>query len=50
LNWGVIRFEPATDRGEGVDAVELTATDPSRAGEVIRAAGVELRLVDSAPD
>jgi hypothetical protein len=50
LNWGVIRFEPATARGEGVDAVELTASDPARVGDVLHAGGVELRLVGAPGD
>jgi hypothetical protein len=45
LSWGAIRFEPAGPRGEGVDAIELTATDPSRKGEVLAIGGVEIRLV-----
>jgi hypothetical protein len=45
LDQGVVRFEPAGSRGEGVDALELTATDRARAGEVVHAAGVELRFV-----
>ena len=45
LSWGAIRFEPAGPRGEGVDALELSAANPRRAGEVLTAAGVELRLV-----
>jgi hypothetical protein len=45
LSWGVIRFEPAGPRGEGVDAIELTATDRGRAGQVLDLAGVQLRFV-----
>jgi hypothetical protein len=45
LSWGVIRFEPAGARGEGVDGVELSATRRSRAGEVLELAGVQIRLV-----
>jgi hypothetical protein len=40
-----VRFVPATGRGEGIDAVDLVATDRSRAGEVAPIGGVELRLV-----
>jgi len=40
-----VRFVPATARGEGIDAVDLVATDRSRAGEAVTIGGVELRLV-----
>lgn len=38
-------FEPASPRGEGVDAVEVRATDRARCGEVHHAVGVDLRFV-----
>lgn len=44
LDEGRIAFEPAGTRGEGVDAVELLATDRARAGETLHLGGVELRL------
>ncbi len=40
-----VRFVPAGTRGEGIDAVDLVATDRSRAGDVTTIGGVELRLV-----
>lgn len=45
LTEGRIAFEPAGPRGEGVDALELVATDRSRAGERFPLVGVEVRLV-----
>jgi len=40
-----VRFVPAGHRGEGIDAVDLVATDRSRAGEAATICGVSLRLV-----
>lgn len=40
-----VRFVPAGPRGEGIDAVDLVATDRSRAGESKVVGGVDLRLV-----
>jgi hypothetical protein len=40
-----VRFMPAGNRGEGIDAVDFVATDRSRAGEAATICGVELRLV-----
>ena len=40
-----VRFVPAGQRGEGIDALDLVATDRSRAGDVTTIGGVELRLV-----
>ena len=39
------RFQPATDRGEGIDEIELVASDRSRAGETLRLCGVRITLV-----
>jgi hypothetical protein len=38
-----VRFISAGPRGEGIDAIDLVATDRSRTGETI--GGVELRLI-----
>ena len=40
-----VRFQPAGPRGEGIDEIELVATDRRRAGETLRLAGVTIRLV-----
>jgi hypothetical protein len=40
-----VRFVPAGPRGEGIDAVDVVATDRSRAGESAHICGVDLRLV-----
>jgi Glyoxalase-like domain len=40
-----VRFVPASDRGEGIDGVDLVAADRSRAGEPATIGGVEFRLV-----
>jgi hypothetical protein len=39
------RFQPAGVRGEGLDELELVATDRRRAGEEMRICGVTVRLV-----
>jgi hypothetical protein len=44
LDDSVIGFVPAGERGEGVDAFDLRATDRTRAGEAVTIGGVELRL------
>jgi hypothetical protein len=43
LDDAVIGFLPAGERGEGVDAFDLRATDRTRAGEAVTIGGVELR-------
>ena len=40
-----VRFQPAGARGEGIDELELVATDRERAGEAQRIGGVSIRLV-----
>ena len=40
-----VRFVPAGPRGEGIDGVDLVATDRSRAGETATVGGVDFRLV-----
>ena len=40
-----VRFQEATDRGDGIDELELVASDRNRAGETMRACGVLIRLV-----
>jgi hypothetical protein len=40
-----VRFVPAGPRGEGIDAIDLVATDRSRAGETVAIGGVEVRFV-----
>jgi hypothetical protein len=45
LDRGRIVFEPAGARGEGLDAIEVAATDRSRVGERVRLVGVEFRFV-----
>lgn len=40
-----IRFVPAGGRGEGIDGIDLVATDRSRVGEQRRIAGVTISLV-----
>lgn len=39
------RFQPATDRGEGIDEIELVASDRSRAGDTMHLCGVQITLV-----
>lgn len=45
LDEGRIAFREAGPRGEGVDAVELVATDRARAGATIHLVGVDVHLV-----
>lgn len=40
-----VTFQPAGPRGEGIDELELVATDRRRAGEQMRLCGVTVRLV-----
>jgi hypothetical protein len=40
-----VRFVPAGPRGDGIDGVDLVATDRERAGECFTAAGVTFQLV-----
>jgi hypothetical protein len=40
-----VRFVPAGPRGEGVDAMDLVATDRRRAGESFELAGITVNLV-----
>jgi hypothetical protein len=40
-----VRFQAAGPRGEGIDELELVATDRERAGETQRIGGVVIRLV-----
>lgn len=40
-----VSFAPAGERGEGIDGVDLVATDRSRAGETADICGVRFRLV-----
>jgi hypothetical protein len=40
-----VRFVPATDRGEGIDGLDLVATDRDRAGETMELCGMSIRLV-----
>lgn len=40
-----VTFQPAGVRGEGIDEIELVATDRRRAGEEMRICGVTVRLV-----
>ena len=40
-----VRFVPATDRGEGIDGLDLVATDRDRAGETMELCGISIRLV-----
>jgi catechol 2,3-dioxygenase-like lactoylglutathione lyase family enzyme len=40
-----VRFQPSGVRGEGLDELELVATDRRRAGEEMRICGVTVRLV-----
>ena len=40
-----VRFQPAGPRGEGIDELELVATDRARAGDTQRIGGVIVRLV-----
>ena len=39
------RFVPAGPRGEGIDGLDVVATDRDRAGEVTTICGIEIRLV-----
>ncbi len=40
-----VRFVPAGTRGEGIDAIDLIATDRRRTGETTTICGVDLRFV-----
>jgi hypothetical protein len=40
-----VQFVPATERGEGIDRLDLVASDRARAGEAATICGVEIRLV-----
>ena len=40
-----VRFVPAGARGEGIDAIDLVATDRTRVGESTTICGVDLRFV-----
>jgi hypothetical protein len=40
-----VTFQPAGVRGEGLDELELVATDRRRAGEEMRLCGITVRLV-----
>lgn len=40
-----VRFQPAGERGEGLDELELVAADRDRAGESMHVCGVTVRLV-----
>ncbi len=40
-----VRFGPASDRGEGIDGLDLVATDRGRAGETMELCGVTVRFV-----
>ncbi|MGH9134673.1 MAG: VOC family protein [Ilumatobacteraceae bacterium] len=40
-----VEFVPAGERGEGIDGLDLVATDRSRAGETMQLCGVAVRLV-----
>jgi hypothetical protein len=40
-----VRFVPASGRGDGIDGLDLVASDRSRAGEATTIGGVEIRLV-----
>ena len=40
-----VRFVPAGERGEGIDAIDLVAADRKRAGEETRHLRRDLRLV-----
>jgi hypothetical protein len=40
-----VTFRPAGVRGDGLDELELVATDRRRAGEEMRICGVTVRLV-----
>jgi hypothetical protein len=40
-----VRFQPASERGEGIDEMELVATDRSRVGECHELCGVTVRFV-----
>ncbi len=45
LGTGAIRFVPAGERGEGVEALDIRATDRSLAGTTRRVCGTDLRFV-----
>ena len=40
-----VRFVAAGPRGEGIDAMDVVATDRARVGETATICGIELRLV-----
>jgi len=40
-----VRFTTAGSRGDGVDGIDLVASDRSRAGETMAIGGVEIQLV-----
>lgn len=40
-----VRFQPASTRGDGIDVLELVATDCARAGDSLSICGVEINLV-----
>ena len=40
-----VQFVPASERGEGIDGLDLVATDRARAGETMELCGVALRFV-----
>ncbi len=40
-----VRFQPAGVRGDGIDEMELVATDRRRAGEELRICGITVRFV-----
>ena len=42
-----VRFVPAGEHGEGIDAVDLVAADRRHAGEELTIGGVTLRLVST---
>lgn len=45
LDDAVLRFVPAGPRGEGLDGLDLRATDRSRAGETLERCGIRINLV-----
>jgi predicted enzyme related to lactoylglutathione lyase len=40
-----VRFVPESDRGEGIDGLDVVATDRDRAGETMNLCGVTIRFV-----
>ena len=40
-----VQFVPASERGEGIDGLDLVATDRARAGETTELCGVAIRFV-----